>query len=106
MAKCEACLHRSVCEIRTCSECSGGFGCDDCEIYHSYDGTPSIENCEHFKADDTKTKHGKWSKTLDEVEIYDYVYECSVCGGKEIGNDDAFCPWCGTKMKKEGVNNE
>ena len=45
--------------------------------------------------------HAKWIKTLDEVEIYDYVYECSVCGGKEIGNDDIFCPWCGTKMDKE-----
>ena len=45
--------------------------------------------------------HGKWIKHLDEVEIYDYVYECSVCGGKEIGNDDAFCPWCRAKMDKE-----
>lgn len=48
-----------------------------------------------------EVKHGKWAKTLDEVEIYDYVYECSVCGGKEIGCDDDFCPWCGAKMDKE-----
>ena len=76
MLKCEACLHRSVCEIRTCSECSGGFGCDDCEIYHSYDGKPSIENCEHFRADEAEVKRGKW---LSNAVTDEYV--CSECDG-------------------------
>ena len=100
MAKCEACLHRSVCEIRTCSECSGGFGCDDCEIYHSYDGKPSIENCEHFRADEAEVMRGKWV-----AEAYNEdIITCSKCGvtalfnGVEECKKSNYCPHCGARM--------
>ena len=45
-ANCEKCFHRDVCEKRTCAEC-GGL-CDECEIYHQYDGKPNILNCKDF----------------------------------------------------------
>ena len=98
MAKCEECLHRKVCEKRTCSECSGGFGCDDCEIYHTYDGKPSIENCEHFRADEAEVKHGVWRRLASSHE-----YICSNCERvavriMPIGTVPTKCPSCGAKM--------
>lgn len=98
MAKCEECLHRNVCEKRTCSECSGGFGCDDCEIYHTYDGKPSIENCEHFRADEAEGPRGKWIRLANSSQYY-----CSNCERASItiapvGTVPTECPHCGAKM--------
>lgn len=95
MLKCEECMHRNVCEKRTCSECSGGFGCDECEIYHTYDGKPSIENCEHFRADEAEVKHGKWIKTPCSEKDGDA--HCSECNHFDW-SDCHYCSWCGARM--------
>ncbi len=47
MAKCNKCLHKYVCEMRTCAECVGGY-CDECQLYDYSNGKPDIENCEDF----------------------------------------------------------
>ena len=99
MAKCEECMHRNVCEKRTCSECSGGFGCDDCEIYHTYDGKPSIENCKHFRADETEVKRGKWIPSPNASKCP----MCSLCGAVGSGS---YCHHCGAKMTAGGVLND
>lgn len=47
MAKCKICIHKYICEIRTCAECVGGC-CDECELYNCDNGKPDIEKCEYF----------------------------------------------------------
>lgn len=108
MLKCEECLHRSVCEKRTCSECSGGFGCDDCEIYHTYDGKPSIENCKHFRADEAEVKRGKWKEHF----VFDcWHYDCPFCDDGYATKDKDktppnYCQNCGARLLgKESDNN-
>lgn len=62
---CEKCFHKDVCEKRTCAEC-GGL-CDECEIYHQYDGKPNILNCEDFVDADIINRQRTRIKELEEI---------------------------------------
>lgn len=107
MAKCEKCLHYKVCEKNTCSECSVGFGCEECEIYYIYDGKPNIENCKDFTptADVVEVKHGYW-KEVNQIgrgsrHIQYTTKQCSVCGYWNGRKKTKYCPECGAKMDGE-----
>lgn len=52
-SKCNKCAHKWVCEKRTCAECDGGYTCDECELYCTYNGCPDVENCENFLDENT-----------------------------------------------------
>lgn len=93
MAKCNQCLHKYVCEIRTCAECVGGY-CDECQLYCEYDGKPDIENCEYFINEEKpfnvlrckNCKHKGWvqepchGKSIDWCKLHDIcIKETDYC---------------------------
>lgn len=47
MPDCEKCMHKSVCEKKTCAECQNSY-CDECELYNLYGGKPDVKNCDKF----------------------------------------------------------
>lgn len=59
--------------------------------------------------DAVEVAHGRWKPDLYHDgqpyrdEWYGYIFKCSVCGGKTMGNydlecHDNYCPYCGAKM--------
>ena len=46
-----------------------------------------------------KVKMGHWIDTNGEEEYFGEEYECSLCGGRDIGESN-YCSYCGAKMKK------
>lgn len=93
MGKCNQCLHKYVCEMRTCAECVSSY-CDECQIYCENDGRkPDIENCEYFINEEKpfnvvrckNCKHSCFIKSCSK-------YECKKgCGSLKYSND--YCSY-------------
>ena len=47
MPDCQKCIHKSVCEKKTCFECQN-TSCGGCELYDFTDGRPDVKNCDSF----------------------------------------------------------
>ena len=58
------------------------------------------EECEHYEQD-FPVKQGEWIIHADDLYPSESTQECSVCHAEQYinGNDDDYCPKCGSKMK-------
>jgi hypothetical protein len=105
MAKCNQCLHKYICEIRTCAECVGGY-CDECQLYIEYDEKPDIENCKYFINEEKPFNVGRCKncKFYEKVEYYHPTEKAtkSVCRlFKRQMQPDDFCSYGERKSDNE-----